>query len=253
MRPSKATERALVSGLLLFAGVAFALQLAFGQPVAGVLGLLLLLVPGFALSRSIGPRPLGWPETVLVVIGAALAISVLIGTVAGLTPAGVSSRSIAIIELPVLAALTFAWRDRLIRGEVSPARPRRRIAKGSMLLAAVGVALAAAGYAIATRAAQDQVYGGFVQFWSLPSTSGPGATVGVRNLTAGPIACLVAIDRPDRAGLSWNAGHLDPDQTAGTTLPVADPDETASWRLSLECRPASGEPIQRQLSIAPPR
>lgn len=253
MRHSRSLGRLALTGLLVVALVGFGLQLVFDQPVAGAFGLVLLAVPGFAISRSIGPRPLGWPEALLVTIGAALAITVLLGTVAGLTPALVNARTVAILELPVIAALGIAWRDRLVRGEIRWAGPSRRIGKGSMLLAGLGVALAAGGLAIATRAAQDQAYGGFVQFWSLPATDGPGAIVGVRNLTGGSIDCLVTIDRPDRVGLTWQVGRLAPNQALSGLLPQADADETASWRLALECDAGTGQPIERQLSIEPPR
>ena len=253
MRPNRSLGRVALTGLLVVALLAFVLQLVFDQPVAGAFGLVLLAVPGFAISRSIGPRPLGWPEALLVAIGAALAITVLLGTVAGLTPALMSARSIAILELPVIAALGIAWRDRLVRGEIRWAGASRRIRKGSMLLAGLGVALAAAGYAIATRAAQDQAYGGFVQFWSLPAADGPGALVGIRNLTAGQIDCVVTIDRPDRAGLTWQAGLLAPNQALSGLLPQAEADETAAWRIALECDAGNGQPIERQVSIQPPR
>src|SRR5690348_7927202 len=117
MLPSRSFRRVAVSGLLLVAGLAFVLQLVLGQPVAGVFGLVLLVVPAFTLSRAVGPRPLGWPDAILVTIAGTLATTVLIGTLAGLAPAGLSSRSIAILELVILASLVFAWRDRLVRGE----------------------------------------------------------------------------------------------------------------------------------------
>lgn len=255
MPRSKSFERVALSVLLVVALAAFALQLAFDQPVAGVLGLLLLAVPGYAISRTIGPRPSSWPEILLVTLGATLAIAVLGGTVAGLSPAGLDARTIAIVEVAVLAAIAIAWLRRVLRGRISLTGrlPGHRVALGSLFFAGLGLVLGGAGVVVATRAAQDQQRPGFVQFWSLPARPSIGASVGVRNLSGGPLACTVTIDRADRQGLEWNAGAVAQGQTVLGLLPPAEADETAPWRLELSCSGAGDAPIERQVTIEPPR
>jgi hypothetical protein len=254
MPRSRAFERAALSVLLVAALAAFAAQLAFDRPALGALGLLLLAVPGYAISRSIGPRPSSWPEILLVTLGATLAIMVVGGALAGLSPAGLDARTIAVVELVVLAAIAIAWLGRISRGRVGRRQPGgRRIALGSLFLAGVGLVLAGAGVAVATRAAQDQQRPGFVQFWSLPARPSIGASVGVRNMSGVPLDCAVTIDRPDRLGLAWNAGRVAQGQTVLGLLPQAEADETAPWRLALSCTGAGDAPIERQVSIEPPR
>lgn len=251
----RSSRFALVGPWLLVLGAvaAFGLQLWLNQPVLGPLGLLLLAVPGYAVARTLGPRPLGWPEVLLVTLGAALALLVMVGTIAGLAPAGLSARSIAALEVTVLVTLAVALRGRTRRGELRPARPARRLALSSLLLAGVGLSLGAAGVAIATRAAQDQANPGFVQFWSVPPAGGSGATANIRNAFGVPIDCTVTIDRPGLDAVTLEAGTVVPGQTVAGALPAADPGETAPWRLSLECRDGTATPIERQLNIEPPR
>jgi hypothetical protein len=255
MPRSRPFERTAVSLLLVVSLVALALQLIGGGPVAGALGLVLLAVPGYAISRTIGPRPLGWPEVLMVALGAALTLTVLVGIIAGLTPAGLDSRTIATVELLILAAISIAWFKREFRGgvEASAGRPSTRIALGTLLLGGLGVILAGTGFVVAMRAAQDQQHPGFVQFWTLPARPSAGASVGVRNLSGVELDCAVTIDRPDREGLSWNAGRVMPGQTVTGPLPPAEPAETAPWRLALECTGATGAVIERQVSINPPQ
>lgn len=254
MPRSRRFERVALSVLLLAALLAFAVQLVVDQPVLGALGLVLLAVPGFAISRAFGPRPLSWPETLLVTIGSTLAITVLGGILTALAPAGLGSRTFAIVEVAVLAATAIAWLSRVSRGEVRWAMhgKGKRMALASLLLAGVGVVLAGAGVTLATRSAQDQAGPDFVQFWSLPARESIGASVGIRNVARVPLQCAVAIDRPDRQGLSWNAGSVAPGQTVLGLLPAADPDETAPWRLALTCTGAGEAPIERQVTIEPP-
>jgi len=255
MPRSRRFERLALAVLFLAGLSAFAIQLVFDQPVLGALGLVLLAVPGFAISRVIGPRPLSWPETLLVTVGSTLAVTVIGGILAALAPAGLSSRTFAIVEIAVLAATAIAWLNRVSRGEVRWAMHDggKRMALASLLLAGVGVVLAGAGITLATRSAQEQVHPGFVQFWSLPARESIGANVGIRNVAGVQLQCAVAIDRPDRQGLTWNAGSVAPGQTVLGLLPPAEPDETAPWRLALTCTGAGDTPIERQVSIEPPR
>jgi hypothetical protein len=169
---------------------------------------------------------------------------------------GLDSRTIAIVELAVLAAAWLAWTRRGRQGErdvpEQTANDGRRPPFGSILLAGIGVALAMSGVAVARLSAEQQAYGGFVQFWSLPASPTSGAVAGVRNATGATLECDVAIDRPDRTGLRLTPGSIAPGQTVVELLPQADADETAPWRLQLTCTGA-GDPITRQVSIEPPR
>jgi hypothetical protein len=261
MPRSRNFERVAVSALLVVALVAFVLQLVFDQPVVGALGLVLLAVPGYAISRTVGPRPLGWPAVTFVALGSSVAITVLAGTLAGLAPAGLHARTIAIVEVAIVAALSIAWVRRVSHGfdegaagalSGRPGRPAR-VALGTLLLGGIAVILAGTGVAVATRAARDQAHPEFVQFWSLPANESIGASVGIRNMAAAALDCVVTIDRPDRQGLTWNAGSIPPGQTALGLLPRADADETSPWRLELSCAGAGDEPIERLVSIEPPR
>jgi hypothetical protein len=257
-------DRIAFGSLLLVSLVALVLQLVFDQPIVGALGVVLLGVPAYALTRTAGPRPLGRPEILLVTLGGAVAINVLLGTVASLFPAGLSARSVAVLELSILAAIALSW------GRTSPARlasinsragegastaPRRggRLPRAStVLLGGVGLVLGGAGVAIAARSADDQAHPGFVQFWSLPGTGGSAATVGITNQFGVQLDCTVAIDRPDRPGLTWHPAALASGQTVVGLLPTAAADETAPWRLALSCAGVN-PPVERQLNIDPPR
>jgi hypothetical protein len=252
MRGSSYVERIGLPLLLLAGAIALSLQVALDRPVLGGLGLLLFVLPGYAIVRSTGPRPLAWPEVVLAVLGATLAITVLAGVVAGLLPSGLQAGSVAILELLLLAAIAIirlrgeGWEERSWR------QVRRPLAIGGIVLAGAGATLAAAGLGIAARAATEQAYPGFVQFWSLPPAGAAAASVGIRNLSGSPLSCGVAIDRPDRPGLTWQAGDLAPGQGVVGSLPRAEPGEAASWRLALTCVDPAGQAIERQLSILPP-
>lgn len=268
MPRSRPVERIAVWLLLLASLAGFGAQLAFDRPIAGVLGLAMLGVPALVLARSAAPALLRWPELLLVTLGAAVAMAVLFGTIASLSPAGLDSRTVAALELPILAATAVAWRARRLPRRGSDLSPeaaerdsRRSLAPhagttipraSTILLGGVGLVLAATGLAIAARAADDQSHPPFVQFWSLPGSGGAAATVGIHNVAGVPLDCVVTIDRPDRAGLTWHPGLLAPDQTLVGFLPKAAADETAPWRLALACTGGT-EPLERQVSIEPPR
>ena len=267
MPRSRSMEGIAFGALLLVSLVALALQLVFDQPVVGALGIVLLGVPAYALTRAAGPRPLGWPEILLVTLGAAVAISVLLGTVASLFPAGLSARSLAALELPILAAIGLAWRRRSratrvpsmetgAGGDPASVRATHRAGRlpraSSILLGGVGLVLAGAGVVVAARSAEDQAHPGFVQFWSLPGSGEAAATAGITNQLGVQLDCTVAIDRPDRQGLTWHPGALAQGQTVVGLLPAAAADETAPWRLALSCA-GTDPPVERQLNIDPPR
>jgi hypothetical protein len=243
-------------GLLLSAApVMFALQVALDSPVAGALGLVLLATPGYAIAETIGPRPLRWPERLLVVLGATLAITVLVGIVAALAPVGLHARTVALLEVGILAFISIAWLRRVVRRETgSVFRPAGSgIGVRTLLLVALGATFASTGVVIATASAENQPHPGVVQFWALPARPTVGASVGIANLSEAPLECGVTIDRPDRGALAWNPGTVAPGETVLGLLPEAERDETAPWRLALECTGGADGLIERQVSIDPPR
>ena len=94
-------EQLAFGALLVVSLVAFVVQLVFDQPVVGALGLVLLAVPGYALTRATGTRVHGWPEVLLVTLGTALAVTVVLGTIASIFPAGLNARTLAALASPL--------------------------------------------------------------------------------------------------------------------------------------------------------
>ena len=248
-------DRMTVGLLLAAAPGVFALQVALNTPVAGPLGLVLLAIPGYAIAETIGPRPLRWPERLLVVLGATLTITVLVGIFAALAPAGLRARTVAVPEVAILALISIAWLRRVVHRQGRPVvrRASSGIAVRTLLLVALGTTFASAGIVIATGSAADQPHPGVVQFWALPARPTVGASVGIANLSEAPLECGVTIDRPDRGALAWNPGTVAPGETVVGLLPEAERDEAAPWRLALECTGAADGLIERQASIDPPR
>src|SRR4051794_26586833 len=72
--------------LIIVAGVALAAQMVAGRDVVGPLGLPVLLAPPLALAAMLGAGRRGWPERVLVCLALILALTVLAGIGAALSP-----------------------------------------------------------------------------------------------------------------------------------------------------------------------
>src|SRR4051794_36714299 len=116
--------------LIIVAGVALAAQLVAGRDVVGPLGLPVLLAPPLALAAMLGAGRRGWPERLLVCLALILALTVLAGIAAALSPRGLDSRSVAAVELGLLAAAVVAGlalgpdRSRDTANATSGRRPR---------------------------------------------------------------------------------------------------------------------------------
>lgn len=236
-------------------------QLLLGRQPLGLAGALVLLLTGVVLMAALGVSRISRVERILAAVSLGLASTVLVGVAAALSPQGLDARSVAVVELGLLAAAFLAWvvrgsggRRPRVRstGDVGPPPAGRGIAgAGTVLLVGLGLALAAVGYGIATRAAHAQDYGGFVQFWSTPAASGRPAEVGIGNQTRDVLACAIEITRPAHGGASVLIDAIQPGQPRLAALPVADASETEPWQLTLRCSGAA-QPIERRLLIDPP-
>ena len=238
--------------IILLALGALAVQLVADHPALGVVSLILLAVPGFAITQALGPRPLSWPQVLLTTLGTSLVLAVLTGIIVAISAHGLDASSVAAVELVALSAAATIWLWRLRRREVNWARPRIRVGPGSLLLVVLGLALGSTGFVVATRAAQDQTYPGFVQFWSVPPTTGADALLGVRNATGLALDCQVAINRPDQLGYDWHIGAIDNGQTWLGQVPRTEVTDTRPWQISLHCAAPDGSTFDRRLSIDPP-
>jgi len=243
-------------------------QLIIGRDPLGLVGLATLIVPGIALTAALGASGASRPERLLAAVSLSLALTVLTGVVAALSPQGLDARSVAVVELGILGASFLAWlvrrweNRRRTKRVAAPAANRAGgtgrghrlvgVGAGTAGLVVLGLLLGGAGYAVAARTAQTQDYGGFVQFWSTPPEPGRPPEVSVVNQTNFTLACSIEVARPGRGGASVFIDALAPGQPWVAQLPSADPGETAAWQLGLRCTGAP-DPIERRLRIDPPR
>jgi hypothetical protein len=241
--------------LLVVAAAGFSAQLITGRPVLGALGLLLLGVPGFVISQTARPLPVSWPEVALVTLGTTLILTILVGIVAALSPHGLDASGAAAVELVAVALAVVLWRSaRLARSREGGARraairiPR---APASVLVATVGLILAGSGFVVAARSAQTQEYGGFVQFWTVPSTTAGGALVGVRNATGSSIDCSISVIRPSQQPFDIPAGAVQDGQSWSGQLPPRDAGDISPWQLALRCVADDGSVVERRLFTEP--
>jgi hypothetical protein len=260
--PGRDRRRLGLAILVILAGVALAGQVIVGRDLVGPAGLLLLFAPAVALVAMLGGSARAWPGRLLAALALTVAWAVLAGIAAALSPRGLDARSVAAAELGVLVAAVIAGlvrgarrpRRRLEPSEPSAARPPRRVsavAVGSVGLIALGLGLAAAGYAIASEAAQTQGDAGFVQFWSTLGTTARAAQVGIANQSPQTLACSVTVTRQGRGTASVAISPLAPGQSWLSGLPTADATETAPWQLDLSCS-AGTDQVRRHLIINPP-
>jgi hypothetical protein len=241
--------------IILLALGALVVQLVADDPALGVVGLILLAVPGFAITQALGPRPRSWPQVLLTTLGTSLVLAVLTGVIVAISPYGLDASSVAAVELLALSAAATIWLWRRMRGEmreVNRARPRIRVGPGSLLLVVLGLALGSTGFVVATRAAQDQTYPGFVQFWSVPPRTGAAELLGVRNATGLTLDCQVAINRPDQPEYDWHIGAIDNGRTWLGQLPRTEVTDSRPWQISLHCAAPDGSTFDRRLSLDPP-
>jgi hypothetical protein len=242
--------------IILLALGALAVQLVADQPALGVVSLILLAVPGFAITQALGPRPPSWPQVLLTTLGASLVLAVLTGIIAAMSAHGLDASSVAAVELVALSAAATIRLWRLMRGqmrsEMNWARPRIGVRSGSLLLVVLGLALGSAGFVVATRAAQDQTYPGFVQFWSVLPRTGADELLGVQNVTGLALDCQVTINRPDQPVYDWDIGAVGNGQTWLGQLPRTEVTDTRPWQISLHCAAPDGSAFDRRLSIDPP-
>ena len=275
-------SRVATTLIILLALGAVAVQLVTDQPPLGVVSLILLPVHGFVITQALGPRPLSWPQVLLTTLGTSLVLAVLAGIIAAISAHGLDASSVAGVELVALLGAAIIWLWRLRRGELNLARrklgdqrryehavflgshgqpdlsappsrrPRIRVRTGSLLLVVLGLGLGSAGFVVATRAAQDQIYPGFVQFWSVPPRAGAEELLGVRNVTGLALDCQVAIDRPNQPEYDWHIGAIDTGQAWLGQLPRTAVPDTGPWQISLHCAAPNGSTFDRRLSIDPP-
>jgi len=263
-------------GLLVAVSMgALAAQLVLGRDL-GPLGLVVLLVPGFAIVEALRNGPLPWADRLLAGLTAAVVIAMAAGIGTALAPRGLDASSVAVVELGALVAAVlvpgFRRRRSAVEPEAAPvarpahahpapahpapgARPERArvLRPASLAFVVLGLVLGGAGFAVATRAEATQDFGAFVQFWSLPSSPGHAALVGVRNATGESLTCVIAIDRPGQEGAVTNVPTLADGQTFSASLPSGQASEVAPWQLILHCTGTDGQAFDRQLAIDPPR
>lgn len=243
--------QAVSAVLLVVAGAGFMVQLIADRPVLGPIGLLLLGVPGFVISQSVRPVPLSWPEVALVTLGTTLVFTVLVGIASALSPKGLGSQTAAAIELVPLG-LAAAALARSRRSKAPRAALRSQARPGSVLAAAVGLALAGAAFVLATRSAQTQQQQvSVIQFWTVASATGGDPLLGLRNATGAGLDCSVAVLRPERTEVHLPVGAVDNGQSWSGELPPRDASDTSRWQISLRCVAADGSAVQRRLFVDP--
>lgn len=237
--------------LIVVAAAGFTVQLIAGRPVLGPLGLVLLGVPGFVISRTVRPVPLSWPEVALVTLGTTLIMSILIGVVTALSPRGLNATTVAATELVWLAfaAVFFA---RSTPARAPRARVQIRVRPGSVLAVWAGLTLALAGFFVAARAAETQEQQTRVmQFWTVPSTPGGEPVLGLRNATGASVDCSIAVSRPKLPEIDLDVGTVDDGQSWSGPLPARDVTDASRWQISLHCDGADGFAVQRRLFVDP--
>jgi hypothetical protein len=237
--------------LLVVAAAGFMAQLIAGRPVLGPLGLLLLGVPGFVISRTVRPVPLSWPEVALVTLGATVIMTILVGIVAALSPRGLNATTVAATELVPLA-LAAVCLARSTPTRARRARIRIRVRPASVLAVCAGLTLALAGFFVAARAAEtQQQQASVMQFWTVPSATGGEPVLGLRNATGASLACSITVSRPNLPKVDLVVGTVDDGQSWSGSLPARDVTDTSQWQISLHCAGADGSAVQRRLFVDP--
>lgn len=209
-----AVAAALVQLLPQSNPVVTVLRVLTGVPLA-------LLLPGYALSRLLLPRPGGgmsWVRQALWSVGLSLVVTVLGGLLLNLTPAGLNRVSWTILLVAVtLLATGAAALDR------RPAA-RRRPWRFSVRSAAYGVgALGAVAVAVwlAYSGAAGQAQGDFAQLWLVPANANT-ATLGVRNERAGTERFTVNLTNGTQPVQGWEI-TLAAGQTWQQNVPAGQP------------------------------
>jgi hypothetical protein len=234
----------------VFAAAVYLIQVITGRPPIGALTIALFVIPALIATVALAPSSWAWPEMTLVTLGWTLAQVTLTGLITALSPHGLNASSVAAVQLVAVAVTTAGWLWR--------SRPPRwptlsiRLHPGSILIVAIGVALGATGIAVASQAAQEQDYETFVQFWSVPTTSGEGQLVGIRNATSLRLDCAVTLDRPSQPAYNWPVQGLNSGQAWQSQLPRSTVPTTGPWQLTLHCAGPDGSLIDRRLIIDPP-
>jgi hypothetical protein len=252
MRFPDPRSRIAILLIILVSVGALMVQLITNRPAIGPAGLVLLAVPGFVISQAIAPRLVGWPHVLVTTLATSLVLAVLTGIMVAISPYGLDSSSVAIVELVVLLSAATVWLRDQILGQPSYSGAPIRVASGSLALIGLGLTLGTAGFFVATLAAQDQVNAGFVQFWSVPPRTGTDQVLGVRNATGVPLDCHVAVDRPDEPRYDWDIGAIDDGQAWLGQLPQDGGADTRPWQISLHCASQHGAIFDRRLTIEPP-
>jgi hypothetical protein len=252
MHPTETRRVIVTTALIVVAAVMDAVQIVTNQPTFGAIGLVLLAIPGIVLAQALPPRPTGWPEITLVIVGTSLSLMVLIGIATGLSGRGLDTSSVAALHLLALGGTGSAWIWRLDRNPRTWIGPPIRVASSSVLLGLLGMAFGAAGFLVATRAAENQPYAPFVQLWSVPPSAGTEPTLGVRNGSRVTIDCDLTIYRPGASRFDVHIGTIDPGGSWESPLPPRESTDPTPWDIALDCAGADGSTFGRRLSIDPP-
>lgn len=215
---------AIAAVALAFAGLSTGLPgLVLGLPLA-------LFLPGYALTTAFLPAPMQeQPNRLLCSLGLSFAVTILIGLLLNLTPAGFQPYSWAITLGAVsffaaLVALARRWRESTqgINPRPLPRGSYRFTFGNAVILMAAGLVVVGA-YMVTRTATLQQQYPGFTQLWLLRagSTDQKSVLVGVRNMEDVPVNYRVEL-------------------TVGTTL-------VAQWQsMTLQ----DGEEWQQVISLA---
>src|SRR5207248_9753836 len=135
-----------------------------GRPIGGPIAILVLAIPGVVLAEALGGARRPWPERILSAAAAVIVVSILAGVGTAISPRGLDASALAAVELLVVAvaAVTWLWRRPRRKGRRRSPAGRRRLRSsvpmggGSVAMVVLGMLLGAAGFAVATRAAQAQ-------------------------------------------------------------------------------------------------
>jgi hypothetical protein len=250
-----------LSVVLVVTIIVLAAQVVTGGAVFGATSVpLLLVVPGYTFARIYRPGGLTWPELTIVTLGMSLTIAVIAGTVA--SPLGLSARTIAAVELPIVAVLGWlALRAprRAARASDGTRNGTGRSARAGLafvsptgvLLIGLGIVLGVAGFGVASTAAQQQTYADFVQFWMLPRAATNQDLLGVSSVANDPVTCQISVQRPGLATLDWPAADIAPGADWRGIFDAPTAGETGPWTATLHCV-GSDEAFDRRLTVLPP-
>jgi len=239
-------------------------QVLLDRSVLGAAGLATLAVPPILLATVLGRRRRRWPVRLLAALALTVALTVLMGVVAALSPHGLDAAAVAVLELVVLVlafAVALSRGPRVAARRLSIIRHARRVpARGapftvrrgaSIALLIAGPILAAGGVAIAASAAAANQAGDFVQLWSVPAVAREPTEIGVTNRTSATLECGLTLRRSGRDTVGIQVPSLAPGQTWTDRLSPADPSDVARWALALSCT-GETEELARFLLIDPP-